>query len=115
MRRFIWLLLVCCLCAVLPLAAQNPSGIISGSVTDSAGAVVNGAEVTATNTASGVVRSAKTSDQGQYTIPDLPAGNYDVSVKQTNFKEYVSKGVTVFVSSTTTVNPVLNVVPLPSR
>ena len=109
MRRFIWLSLVCCLCAVLPLAAQKVTGIISGSVTDSAGAVVNGAEVSATNTATGEVRTAKTSDQGQYTIAELPAGNYDVSVKQTNFKEYVSKGVTVFVSSTTTVNPVLNV------
>jgi hypothetical protein len=109
MRRFIWLLLVCCLCAVLPLAAQQVTGIISGAVTDSAGAVVNGAEVSVTNTATGEVRTAKTSDQGQYTIPELPAGNYDVSVKQTNFKEYVSKGVQVFVSSTTTVNPVLNV------
>jgi len=109
MRRFIWLLLVCSLCAVLPLAAQKVTGTISGAVTDSAGAVVNGAEVSATNTATAEVRTAKTSDQGQYAITDLAAGNYDVSVKQTNFKEYVSKGVTVFVASTTTVNPVLNV------
>jgi hypothetical protein len=109
MRRFIWLLLVCCLCAVLPLAAQKVTGIMSGAVTDSAGAVVDGAEVSVTDTATGEVRTAKTSDQGQYAITDLAAGNYDVSVKQTNFKEYISKGVQVFVSSTTTLNPVLNV------
>jgi len=103
------LLVLCCMGLSLPLVAQKTTGTISGAVTDQAGAVVSGADVTATNTNTGDVRSAKSGASGEYSIQDLPAGTYDVSVKQANFKEFVSKGVQLFVSSTTTVNAMLNV------
>jgi hypothetical protein len=109
MRRSIWLLLASCLCVSIPLAAQKTTGTISGVVTDPAGAVVSGADVTVTNTATGETRSAKTSGQGDYAITELPAGTYDVTIKQPNFKEYVSKGVQLFVASTATINAALSV------
>jgi len=93
----------------LPLAAQKVTGTIAGVVSDPAGAVVAGAEVTVTNPATGATRTAKSSDHGEYSFADLPAGSYDISAKQANFKEYVSKGVQLFVSSTTTVNITLTV------
>jgi hypothetical protein len=103
------LLVVVCVCLSLPLAAQKFTGTIAGVVTDQAGAVISGAEVTATNTENGAVRTAKSGDGGDYAITDLPAGNYNVSVKQANFREFVSKGVQLFVSSTATVNASLTV------
>src|SRR5256885_690970 len=111
MRSSLRLLLsvVCCVVLSLPMFAQKTTGTISGSVTDQAGAVISGADVTATNPSTGETRSAKSGASGEFSITDLPAGTYDVSVKQANFKEYVSKGVQLFVSSTTTVNAVLNV------
>ena len=46
---------------------------------------------------------------GSYVVAELPPATYDITIKQANFKEYVSKGVQLFVSSTTTVNIVLTV------
>ncbi|MBI3474367.1 MAG: carboxypeptidase regulatory-like domain-containing protein [Acidobacteria bacterium] len=111
MRSSIRLLLVvlCCVVLSLPLFAQKTTGSIVGAVTDQAGAVVSGADVTATNPSTGTSRSAKTSATGDYSITELPAGSYDITIKQANFKEYVSKGVQLFVSSTTTVNAMLTV------
>jgi hypothetical protein len=104
-----WCVLACFLCVSLPLAAQKFTGTISGVVSDQAGAVISGAEVTATNTGTGAVRTVKTSSGGEYAITDLLAGVYDVSVKQANFRESVTKSVQLFVSSTSTVNVTLTV------
>ena len=109
MRKSMWCLLVCFLCVSLPLVAQKVTGTISGVVSDPAGAVISGAEITATNPATGATRTVKSSDHGEYSFADLPAGNYDITAKQANFKEYVSKGVQLFVSSTTTVNAMLQI------
>ncbi len=109
MQRSKWLLLAVCLCVALPLSAQKVTGTITGVVSDSAGAVVAAAEVSVKNTATGEVRTATTNGSGGYVLADLPPGTYDVNIKQANFKEYVSKGVELFVSSTATVNAVLSV------
>jgi hypothetical protein len=93
----------------LPLAAQKFTGSIAGVVTDPAGAVIPNADVTATNTGTGDTRTTKTGASGEYAILDLNPGNYNVTVKAPNFKEFVSKGVQLFVSSTATVNATLTV------
>jgi hypothetical protein len=104
MRRLIGLVLAIAVCTALPLAAQKFTGTIQGVVTDQAGAVIPGADVTATNAATGTARTAKTGSAGEYAITELDPGTYDVSVKAANFKEYVSKGNQLFVSTTMTVN-----------
>ena len=62
------------------------NGSISGVVTDSSGAVVSGANVTATNTQTGVKRSLKTDSKGFYNFPALQVGTYTVDVQQSGFK-----------------------------
>src|ERR1700680_411857 len=104
MRRSMWWLLTLCLCVSLPLSAQKFTGTITGVVTDPSGAVVAGAEVTVTNPSTGAVRTVKTSDHGEYSFPELPAANYDLTVTAASFKEHVTKGVELNVSSITTVN-----------
>ncbi|MBY0503344.1 MAG: carboxypeptidase regulatory-like domain-containing protein [Bryobacteraceae bacterium] len=65
------------------LCAQNAS--VSGRVTDSSGAVVPAAKVTARNPASGAAFSADTSTEGYYSLPALPPGRYDLEVVKTGF------------------------------
>ena len=95
------------MCAALPAAAQKFSGSLRGVVSDRSGAVMPNATVTITNRDTGETRAVTTNQQGEYVWPDLPAGVYDVRIKQANFKEYVTKGVEVHVSSTAVVDATL--------
>src|SRR5438445_744739 len=70
--------LFCCLPLTLANAQSASSAQISGTVVDPNGAVVPGAKVTATNVATGVPRSVNTTSTGNYLIPNLSPGTYDV-------------------------------------
>jgi hypothetical protein len=85
MHRFRFLLgsLAVTLAATFALAQ---TGSIQGTVTDSVGAVVQGAEITVKNLGSNALRSTTSSGTGAFSIPSLPPGAYDVSVKMASFK-----------------------------
>lgn len=85
-----------------PGFAQAQKGTINGTINDQAGAVVSGATVEATNTATGEKGTAVTGDSGQYTITNLTPGVYDVTATSTGFAQATAKGVRVSVSFTTT-------------
>ena len=55
---------------------------INGSVTDSSGAAIPGAEIKATQTATGTVRTATSGADGGYVLPNLPIGPYLVEVSK---------------------------------
>ena len=82
-----------------PLHAQTFRGTILGTVTDSSGGAVPGATVTIKNLDTGLTRTVVTSDDGSYSAPELPIGNYSVTVEKSGFKEGVVTGVKVEVSS----------------
>src|ERR1700730_6741428 len=65
---------------------QAIDGAIVGTIVDSQGAVVSGADVTATNIATNVVAVAKTGGSGDYRFDHLLAGTYRISAKLTGFK-----------------------------
>ncbi|HWC76705.1 MAG TPA: carboxypeptidase regulatory-like domain-containing protein, partial [Blastocatellia bacterium] len=69
-----------------PLTAQTFRGSILGTVTDLQGSVVAGATITAKNIATGIQRTTVTDDVGNFEIPELPVGPYEVSVQATGFK-----------------------------
>jgi hypothetical protein len=75
--------------------AQSTTQTIQGLVTDSTGAVVNGAKVTITNVATGVAASANTNETGNYTFPLVLVGNYDVKVEMQGFKTEVVRNIRV--------------------
>jgi outer membrane receptor protein involved in Fe transport len=79
--------------------AQTFRGTILGSVTDSSGGAVPGATVTVKNLDTGLVRTVTTSDDGTYSAPELPIGNYSVTVEKPGFKSGVVTGIKVEVSS----------------
>jgi hypothetical protein len=82
---------------------------IQGTVTDSTGAVVSGAEVTLTDEATQVNRTTKSDASGIYAFPALPVGTYDVKVAATGFKTYQQKGIVLEVGSSIAINPSLAV------
>ena len=65
--------------------AQTTSGLITGTITDSTGAVIPGAQVLLTSQATGVQRSSVTDANGYYSVPELQPGIYDVSVSKEGF------------------------------
>jgi Carboxypeptidase regulatory-like domain len=84
------------------LGAQTADGTITGVVNDPGGAVVAGAAITATNTATGERRGTVTNANGIFSLPALPAGQYTVNVLAKGFAEDTS-------AVTLTVGQVLNV------
>lgn len=79
-------LLALVLTCALPAFGQSDRGSITGTVTDPNGGVIAGAKVTATNLSSGEVREASTSDEGNYTLPELKAAPYRITVEASGFK-----------------------------
>src|SRR5256885_1795958 len=79
--------------AITPLQAQSTFATITGLVTDSSGAVVPNAVVAAVNTATGVRAQTVGSSTGNYVIPNLQVGTYDVTVSVTGFKTFQRSGV----------------------
>jgi outer membrane receptor protein involved in Fe transport len=80
----------------LPVFGQADSGTISGTVKDSTGAVMTGARVAVKNLATGAERTAVTGTIGQYQVPGLNPGNYQVTVSIEKFETYrTSTEVTV--------------------
>ena len=82
---------------------------IAGTVKDSTGAVLVGASVTATNTATGVVQTVYSNGEGAYTLPALPPGKYDLEVRQKGFKSFKDTGIELNVNDARTVDAVLAV------
>jgi len=82
------------LCLVLATTAQAQStfGSILGTVMDSTGSVVPGAQVALTNTNTGATRHATTNASGMYTFSNVDAGRYSVRIQMTGFETaYFSK------------------------
>ena len=69
------------------LLAQTFRGGINGIVTDQSGAVVPGAVVEATDTATGVVHSTISSTGGEFSFQDLPLGSYSVTATASGFQK----------------------------
>ena len=83
---FALLTLLLALASVPPAYAQSDRGSITGTVTDPTGAVVPNAKVTATSLDTGETREVATGDEGSYTLPQLAAGRWRVSVEAQGFK-----------------------------
>ncbi|MBV8674273.1 MAG: TonB-dependent receptor [Acidobacteriaceae bacterium] len=91
---------VACLCTCLSAYGQQITAAITGTVTDAAGAVINGAAVTVTDTEHGTVYSAKTIDGGIFNFPHVPIGTYTVRVEAAGFETAVQSGITLVLNQT---------------
>ncbi len=71
------------------------NGSITGTITDSSGAVVAGAAVEARNAETGAVYAASSTNTGNYTVLNLPIGTYDLNIKSQGFKTYAHAGMKI--------------------
>jgi hypothetical protein len=84
-------------------AAQQISGSIRGSVVDPSGATVQSASVSATQSETGLTRSAVTDRSGGYLLLELPVGHYQLRVEAKGFQTHVRDGITLDVNDTATI------------
>src|SRR5437762_2018141 len=82
---------------------------ISGTVRDQSGAVLPGVEVTATQTDTGIARSAVTNETGSYVLSNLALGPYRLEAALPGFRTYAQTGIVLQVNSSPVVNAVLEV------
>jgi len=79
----------------VPSVAQTFRGGINGTVTDTSGAVIPGAKITATDVATAAVRDTVSSGAGEFVFNDLPQSTYKVKVEATGFQSTEVTGVAV--------------------
>ncbi len=101
-----------CLLALIGLAvlhAQSDRATLTGTVSDQTGALVPAAPIVVTNTGTGVQFRTQTTETGNYTIPSLPVGTYDLVVEMQGFRRYQQTGIRVQVAVTARIDVILQV------
>src|SRR5579872_730622 len=99
-----FLILAVTLLITVSLSAQVTTTTLSGTVSDPSRAAVPGAQVTVTNTDTGLRRMVTTNSTGNYVIADLPYGHYDVVVTKQGFKELNRTGILLSVGARQTLD-----------
>jgi Carboxypeptidase regulatory-like domain len=103
-------LALCLAWTAMPAAAQTAGeAAITGTVSDSTGAVVANVMVTATNVATGVSTARTSSSAGVYEVSPLIAGTYTVTVSMTGFETFVQDDIELHENQVFGLNPILKV------
>jgi hypothetical protein len=89
--------------------AQVAGATLSGTITDSSGAIIPGAQATITNVATGVSRVVTTTTDGFYTAPNLLPGSYDITISASGFSTEVRTGITLTVGAEQVLNVTMKV------
>ena len=98
---FIWLVLfILSASGLTHLEAQAVSGTILGTVTDSTGASIPNAQVTILLEGQSVAHASVTNESGNFTEPDLPSGNYTVTVVAAGFKTELRENIVLLTNTT---------------
>lgn len=93
----------------LPTFAQTFRGTLSGTVTDSQGAVIAGAAVQLTNPGTGLVLNDKSNKQGDFNFPELPVGTYSLNVTFSGFQGKNIQAIDIAVTKVTNLKVELGV------
>ena len=82
-----------------PAHAQYEDGSLVGTIRDSSGAVLSGAAVSATNTATGITEKTTTNGDGDYEFPSLRVGTYTIDATAQGFARAVAQNIGISVGS----------------
>src|SRR5947207_2526449 len=82
---------------------------ISGTAKDQSGAVLPGVEITATQTSTGIARTAVTNETGSYVLTNLPIGPYKLEASLPGFRTFVQTGINLEVNASPAINVTLEV------
>jgi hypothetical protein len=97
------------LALTVPGMSQSVRGAVAGTVSDSSGAVIPGATIVATETATGAKSQTVSTSAGSYRFSELAVGTYTVTTTAPGFETATATGVQVTVNSTTSLNVALKV------
>ena len=102
--------LLAALASIAPAWAQTAStALVLGTVTDAAGAVVPGATVDLTNTATNETKRITTNAEGQYAFPNVPPGTYTLKISKAGFATTTFSNIKLDVSKSYTYDARLEV------
>jgi hypothetical protein len=104
MKKLIMLSLLVVLVSSTASIGQETTGQINGTIFDSQGAVVANAKITVTNPSTGLTRMAASGETGDFNLPLLPPGTYDMRVEATGFARLEQKGIVILVGQVLTIN-----------
>src|SRR6202030_4826298 len=90
------------------LCAQD-TGVITGTVRDNSGAVIQGADVQINGTAGGIQRATTTNSDGDYLAAGLPGGTYNLTITAKGFKTFKGQGIVLRVAQKARVDATLAV------
>lgn len=107
--KWLALLAVAVICPMYINGQLAGNGAISGTVTDTSGAIIPNATVTATAMATGIQTVRTTTGAGDYTISPLAPGQYSITVSAVGFEKFVQQHITVDALKTIAVNISLRV------
>ena len=91
------------------LFGQGITGSITGDVTDASGASLTGATVSIRQVDTNEVRTVTTSDRGSYSVPQLPPGNYSVTIDKTAFKTFQQNNIVLAIDQVLQINAKLEI------
>lgn len=94
---------------LIAFSQQAANATLNGTITDPAGAVVAGAKITATQTATSIKRNTVTNDDGFYVFSNMSPGNYELKIELQGFATKILKEVSLNVGQTSTINVSLEV------
>ena len=104
-RWIVFGFVIACLALLVPrIVSGQASAGITGTITDTSGAVVTNAKVTATELSTSAANHTVSSSVGTYAFKGLNPGKYTVTVEASGFKKAVQEAVTVEVSTTATID-----------
>jgi hypothetical protein len=109
LRTTLYVVLCMLFMSGISVAAQLTTGTITGMVTDETKAAVPGAQVTITNSETGLTRTLTTNETGRYEAPNLPVGTYEVTGRNPGFGTVVNKGIELAVGRTIVIDLALPV------
>src|SRR5262245_22662713 len=89
--------------------AQVSTGSITGTVKDASGAVLQGATVSVKHLETGLTRTDEADASGNFSIPSLPVGPYEVTAEKMGFRREVRRGINLVVAQEALVNLILQV------
>lgn len=104
-----FLIAVCLLLPFFAVAQNSSTGAITGTVTDSGGGAIPSATVVVQNEATQVTVTVKTTESGNYDVPLLPPGRYQVTVTQKGFRTFQRSHIDLELDQTARINARLTV------
>ena len=108
LRRLVLALCLACLVSV-PGLAVGPTGTIVGTVSDPSEAVIPKAQVTVRNQGTNATRVVLTNDAGDFSVPLLPPGVYEVTAEKASFRLSVHSDINLNVDQTVRADFVLQI------